>query len=237
MNTQWSQTLRAPVARVEVTNAFLRGVYNWMAVGLGLTAVISYFLTYTSFNAFLFTQQGVYVGIGSIVAELALVFYLSFRINKISPATATSLFMVYSALNGISLSFILVAYSVGSVAQAFIACTCMFGAMSLYGLYTKRDLAGWGSFLFMGLIGIIVASIINIFMQSSMMNFAISLIGVGVFLGLTAYDTQLLKEMGSAVPENDGAAVRRATIMGALKLYLDFLNLFIMLLRLLGDRR
>lgn len=237
MNTQGSATLPRSAGRVEVTNAFLRSVYNWMALGLGLTAVISFALTYTSLNTFLFTQQGIYVGIGCIILELALVFFLSFRINKLSGGAATSLFMLYSALNGVSLSFVLIMYQVGSVAQAFIACTGMFAAMSLYGLFTKRDLAGWGSFLFMGLIGVIIAMIVNMFMQSSMMTFAISLVGVGIFLGLTAYDTQLLKEMGESTPTDNPVAVRRATIMGALRLYLDFINLFMMLLRLLGDRR
>lgn len=219
-------------------NAFLRGVYNWMAMGLGLTAVIACALTYyPPLTQYLLTPAGQMVGFGSIIAELAIVFFLSFRINKITGTTATTMFMVYSALNGISLSFVLLAYTASSVAQAFITAAGMFAGMSIYGLFTKRDLTGMGGLLTMGLIGLIVAMIVNIFLQSTMLELGISLIGVALFLGLTAYDTQYLKEMGESAPQNDAVAVRRATIMGALKLYLDFINLFIMLLRLMGDRR
>lgn len=242
-----SATLRRPISRVEVTNVFLRSVYNWMALGLALTAVISCALTYTSLGDILFTTNargeigttaiGGYLGIGSIIAELVLVFTLSLRINKLEAGTATGIFLAYSALNGISLSFILISYQVGSVAQAFIATTGMFAAMSFYGLVTKRDLAGMGAFMFMGLIGLIIASVVNIFLGSSALEFGISLLGVGIFLGLTAYDTQLLKEMGESVPQDDAIAIRRGTILGALRLYLDFINIFIMLLRLVGDRR
>lgn len=227
----------SPISRVEVTNAFLRSVYNWMATGLGLTAAISFALTYTSLNAFLFTQTGVYVCIGSIIAELVLVFVLSLRIHKLSAPAATLMFLLYSALNGISLSFVLIAYEVGSVATAFLSTTGMFAAMSIYGLYTKRDLTSMGSLLSMGLIGLIIAMVVNMFLGSSMMDFIISIAGVGIFLGLTAFDTQYLKNMGESAPHDDAVAIRRGVILGALKLYLDFINLFIMLLRLLGDRR
>lgn len=230
-------TLRRPVSRVEVTNAFLRSVYNWMAAGLGLTALISVALTYTSLGAFLFTPQGVYIGFGCIIAELVLVFMLSLRIQKLSAQAATMMFMGYSALNGVSISFVLAAYTASSVAGAFITCTGMFAGMSLYGLVTKRDLTSLGSFLSMGVIGLLIAMVVNMFLGSTMMDLIISVVGVGLFLGLTAYDTQFLKEMGESVPQNDATAVRRGTIIGALKLYLDFINLFIMLLRLMGDRR
>jgi FtsH-binding integral membrane protein len=232
-----SATLRRPVSRVEVTNAFLRSVYNWMALGLALTAAVSFVLTYTSLSSILFTQQGMYLGIGSIIAELVLVFSLSLGIRKLSAQSATLMFLAYSALNGISLSFILVAYNVGSVVQAFLTTTCMFGVMSLYGLVTKRDLTAMGSLMTMGLIGLIIASVVNIFLGSGMLEFGISVIGVIIFLGLTAYDTQFLKEMGETVPQDDGTAVRRGAIIGALRLYLDFINIFIMLLRIMGDRR
>ncbi len=237
MTTQGTSSLPGSLSKVEVTNAFLRSVYNWMALGLGLTAVISFALTYTSLSSFLFTQTGVYIGIACIIAELALVFYLSFRINKLAASTATTLFMLYSALTGVSLSFVLIVYTANSVAQAFIATAGMFAAMSAYGLFTKRDLTSLGSFCVMGLIGIILAMIVNLFLQSSMMELVISVIGVFIFMGLTAYDTQLLKEMGESVPQDNSVAVHRATIMGALRLYLDFINMFMMLLRLLGDRR
>lgn len=236
-------TLQQPISRVAITNAFLRSVYNWMALGLGLTAVISFALTYTSLNTFFFTStgqitsHGSIIGFGSIIAELVLVFVLSLRIQKLSAQAATTMFLVYSALNGISLSFVLYAYSVGSVVQAFITATGMFAAMSLYGLYTKRDLTGMGSLLTMGLFGLIIAMIVNMFLGSSQMDWIISIVGVLIFLGLTAYDTQFLKEMGESVPHDDVVAVRRGTIIGALRLYLDFINLFLMLLRLFGGNR
>ncbi|MDR2800533.1 MAG: Bax inhibitor-1/YccA family protein [Desulfovibrio sp.] len=238
MATQNSATMRRSVSRAEVTNVFLRSVYNWMAAGLGLTAAISFALTYTSLGDALFTTAiGHYIGLGCVIAELVLVFTLSLRINKIEGSTATMLFLAYSALNGVSLSFLLISYTTASVAQAFIVATCMFGAMSLYGLITKRDLTGMGSLLFMGLIGLIIASVVNIFLGSSALEFGISIVGVLIFLGLTAYDTQFLREMGETVPADDATAVRRGAIIGALRLYLDFINIFIMLLRLVGDRR
>lgn len=242
MDMNNSGTLQQPISRVAITNAFLRSVYNWMAMGLGLTAVISFAITYTSVGLFFFvpgggiTPMGSVVGFGSIIAELALVFILSLRIQKLSAQTATLMFLAYSALNGISLSFVLVAYSVGSVAQAFITATGMFAAMSLYGLFTKRDLSGMGGILTMGLIGLLIAMVVNMFLGSSQMDWIISIIGVVLFCGLTAYDTQFLKEMGETVPHDDATAVRRGTIIGALKLYLDFINLFLMLLRLMGNR-
>lgn len=242
MNMHNSGTLRQPISRAAITNAFLRSVYNWMALGLGLTAVISCAITYTSVGYFFFdfrggiTPMGSVVGFGSIIAELVLVFVLSLRIQKLSASTATAMFLAYSALNGISLSFVLAAYSVGSVAQAFITATCMFAAMSLYGLFTKRDLSGMGGILTMGVIGLLIAMVVNLFLGSSQMDWIISIIGVVLFCGLTAYDTQFLKEMGETVPHDDATAVRRGTIIGALKLYLDFINLFLMLLRLMGNR-
>lgn len=235
--------MRQPISKVAITNAFLRSVYNWMALGLGLTAVISFAITYTSLGFFFFTptgqitSHGSIVGFGCIIAELALVFILSLRIQKLSAQTATTMFLVYSALNGISLSFVLSAYNVGSVAQAFITATGMFAAMSLYGLFTKRDLSGMGSLLTMGLFGLIIAMVVNMFLGSSQMDWIITIVGILLFLGLTAYDTQFIKEMGESAPQDDATAIRRGTIIGALKLYLDFLNLFLMLLRLFGGNR
>lgn len=241
MNMNNSGTLQQPISRAAITNAFLRSVYNWMALGLGLTAVISFAITYTSLGYFFFSPSGItpmgsVVGFGSIIAELVLVFVLSLRIQKLSASTATVMFLAYSALNGISLSFVLAAYSIGSVTQAFITATCMFAAMSLYGLLTKRDLSGMGGILTMGVIGLLIAMVVNMFLGSSQMDWIISIIGVVLFCGLTAYDTQFLKEMGESVPHDDATAVRRGTIIGALKLYLDFINLFLMLLRLMGNR-
>ncbi len=224
--------------RVEVTNAFLRSVYNWMAIGLGVTAVVAW-LTMDNIGA-IYNAVGnslPTVFIVAMVVELGMVFFLSARINKLAGSTATGIFLAYSALSGFTLSGLLLVYTSASVLQAFLTTAGMFAAVSLYGLTTKRDLAGVGSFCMMGLFGLIIASVINIFMGSSMLEFGISCIGVLVFVGLTAYDTQYLKEMGQSMPEGDATVARRGVIMGALKLYLDFINLFIMLLRLIGDRR
>lgn len=236
MDMNNTATMPRPLTRAEVMNAFMRSIYNWMALGLGITAVISFALTYTSLNALLLSPAGQTLGLICIVAELILVFTLSARVQKMQPQTATGMFLLYSALNGFTLSFVLLSYDVGSVAQAFIATAGMFGAMSLYGLYTKKDLTSWGSFLFMGLIGLILAMVVNIFLGSSTMNIAISLIGIIIFLGLTAYDTQLFREMGSNMPADEGV-IRKGAVMGALSLYLNFINIFLMLLRLFGGNR
>jgi FtsH-binding integral membrane protein len=224
------------VSRAETVNAFMRGVYLWMGVGLGLTALMAY-LTLNSYTlaSLVFGTSGVYFGL--LIAEVVLVFVISGAIQKLSGAAATGLFLLYSALNGVTLSSIMLVYTSQSVFQAFFTAAGMFAAMSVYGMVTKRDLTGLGSFMFMGLVGILIAMIINMFVQSSSLSLGISIIGVIVFLGLTAYDTQYLRNMGESAPADDMAAVRRGTILGALKLYLDFINLFIMLVRLIGDRR
>ena len=219
-----------------VVNVFMRGVYLWMAIGLGVTAVASWFvLSNSSFLNYLYYNRTLLFAM--LIVELGFVFVISMFLNKLSSTAVTALFVAYSVLSGITLAPILAIYTYASVTQAFVSCAAMFGAMSVYGLVTKRDLTGWGSFLFMGLIGIIVASIINIFLKSPAMYYVISYVGVIVFLGLTAYDTQKLRVMGESAPHDDHTAIRRATIFGALTLYLDFINLFLMLLRIFGDRR
>lgn len=237
MSLNNADVLRKPMSRAEVLNVFMRSVYNWMFTGLAVTAVISFALTYTPLNSIMLNPSIGILGIICMVVELGLVFYISARINKLSAGTATGLFLLYSALNGFTLSIILMAYSVGSVAQAFITATAMFGAMSVYGLVTKRDLSGMGRYLFMGLIGLIVAMVINMFLGSSSMDLLISLVGVALFLGLTAHDTQRLNDMGASMPADDAVAVRRGAVYGALVLYLDFINLFLFLLRLFGGSR
>lgn len=222
--------------RVQTINAYMRGVYQWMAAGLGLTA-ISAFVVASSPVLINFIFGSSIMPIVLMIGLLGLVFYLSARISTMSASTATTLFMVYSALNGVVLSSVLLAYTASSVFQAFITAAGMFGAMSVYGMTTKRDLTGMGSFLFMGLIGILIASVVNIFMGSTMMEFVISGLGVIIFTGLTAYDTQRLAEMGESAPLDDATALRRGTILGALTLYLDFINLFLMLLRFFGASR
>ena len=179
------------------TNSFLRSVYNWMAIALSLTGLTAY---YVSHNETIF--QLIYGTPGLIMilifAELGFVFFLSARIQKLSASTATALFTIYSILNGITLSYIFLRYTATSIASTFIICSVTFLACSIYGMVTKKDLTSLGGFMFMGLIGIIIASVVNIFLQSSAMQMIISYIGVVVFIGLTAYDTQKLKTMSAS---------------------------------------
>lgn len=224
-------------ATTEASTVFLAKVFNWMAIGLGLTGLAA-FLTVNSQAALQFVFGNKMVFYGLILGELGLVFYLSARIENISSQAATAMFVVYSVLNGVTLSAILLLYTMTSVAATFFITAGMFGAMAVYGFVTKKDLSSWGSFLFMGLIGIIIAMVVNIFLASSMMSWVISGIGVIIFTGLTAYDVQQITRMGAqGIMDGGEAVIRKGAIMGALKLYLDFINLFLMLLRLLGDRR
>ena len=221
----------------DVSTIFLAKVFNWMAIGLGLTGLAA-FLTVNSQAALQFIFGNKMVFYGLIIGELGLVFYLSARIERISAQAATGLFVAYSILNGVTLSAILLLYTMTSIAVTFFITAGMFGAMAVYGFVTKKDLSSWGSFLFMGLIGIIIAMVVNIFLGSSMVSWVISGIGVIIFTGLTAYDVQQITRMGEQGIMNGGEAIiRKGAIMGALKLYLDFINLFLMLLRFVGDRR
>ena len=222
-------------ARQDAASIFLAKVFNWMAVGLGITGVVALF----SFSSGI--THAIIAGplfLILVFAELGFVFYLSARVNKIQASTASVLFIVYSLLNGLTLSAVFLRYTSSSIAATFFITAGMFGAMALYGLVTKRDLSGMGSFLFMGLIGIIIASIVNIFLQNSSLYWTISLIGVLIFTGLTAYDVQKIKNMGEeSILEQGESAVKKGAIMGALTLYLDFINLFLMLLRFFGGSR
>ena len=217
-------------------NDFIRSVYNWMAIGLALTGFVAFYVASnpTLLNL-IFRNQILFFGL--IIAELGLVFWISARIQRMQASTATALFVLYSVLNGLTLSFIFILYTRASIASTFFVCAATFVACSIYGWTTKRDLTSLGGFLMMGLIGIIIASLVNIFIRSSAMHMIISYIGVLVFVGLTAYDTQSLKAMAVSQPADVGAsAIRKGAILGALKLYLDFINLFLMLLRILGNR-
>ena len=226
--------------------AYMLRVYNYMAAAVALTGVVAY----ATFNAAVVTDasgkitaltpfgQTIYGGPLSIVlllGTLGLVFFISFRINRLQYTTAMTLFMVYAALLGVTLSSIFLAYTGASITRVFFISAASFGALSLYGYTTQRDLSAMGSFMIMGLFGIIIASLVNIFLKSSGLDWAISIIGIGVFAGLTAWDTQRIKEMYDSM-DDDGTMGRKA-IMGALSLYLDFINLFLMLLRVVGDRR
>ncbi|MCB1426254.1 MAG: Bax inhibitor-1/YccA family protein [Zhengella sp.] len=223
----------------EGLRSYMLKVYNLMALGLAITGLAAWggfnFAVQdgqlTQFGQLLFVSPLKWV---VMLAPLGLVFFLSFRINKMSVAAAQTTFWVYAALVGLSLSTIFLVYTQTSIVRTFFITASAFGALSLYGYTTKRDLSGMGSFLIMGLFGIIIASVVNIFLGSSALQFAISVIGVLVFAGLTAYDTQQIKEM---YYEGDGALVAgRKAIMGALRLYLDFINLFMFLLQFLGNR-
>jgi hypothetical protein len=222
-------------ARKEASSIFLAKVFNWMAIGLGLTGLVALF---TAESGLALTIASSPIFFILIIGELGLVFFLSARVERIQAGTASLLFYGYSFLNGLTLSVIFLAYTRQSIAATFFITAGMFGAMALYGMVTKRDLSGFGSFLFMGLIGIIIASVVNIFLQSSSLYWAISLIGVFIFTGLTAYDVQKIKNMGEqGILEQGEEAVKKGAIMGALALYLDFINLFLMLLRFFGGSR
>lgn len=222
---------------------YMSHVYGWMTVGLVLSGLVAWYASTSSqviqllFN---FTPQGVSISGFSwflFIAEIGLVFVLSGMINRLSGSMATTLFMIFSVVNGLSLTPIFLAYTHSSIASVFFITAGMFAALSFYGYSTKRDLTAVGRFLFMGLIGIVIASIVNIFMKSEPLMWAMTYIGVFIFAGLTAYDTQKLKNIGMNISSDDSNVFRRFVILGALTLYLDFINLFIMLLRILGDRR
>ncbi|KAB2835661.1 MAG: Bax inhibitor-1/YccA family protein [Caedimonadaceae bacterium] len=213
--------------------SFMLSVYNYMTLGLTLTGLVAYFVFSTP--ALLHAIFGTPLYWVVALAPIGFVFYLSFKIQSMSAARAQTLFWIYSGIMGLSMASIFLVYTGTSVAKVFFITAGTFAATSLYGYVTKRDLSGFGSFLFMGLIGILIASLVNIFLKSSGLDFMISIIGVGVFVGLTAYDTQMIKNL-YADSDNQEVATKKAVI-GALSLYLDFINMFIFLLRLLGNRR
>ena len=223
----------SPAAAAERVTAFLRKVYGWMCAGLAITALVALqvagspaILRSLVSNRFLF--------MGLIVAELGLVFYLSARAARLAPATATALFVVYAALNGVTLSVVFLAYTGESVTNTFLVTAGMFGAVALYGTTTKRSLAGVGQFVFMGLVGLVLASVLGLFWHDDTLQFLISAVGVIVFTGLAAWDAQRMKQMALATPDGQAGSF---AIVGALSLYLDFINLFLSLLRFLGNRR
>jgi FtsH-binding integral membrane protein len=224
--------------RVDVfVNDFVRSVYNWMGIGLALTGLMAFYVSSSPTTLRLIFGNPIIFFI-LILAELGMVFAISGMVNRMSAGTATSLFVIYSALNGVTLSFIFLAYTRTSIVSTFFICAGTFIGCSIYGWATKKDLTSWGGFLMMGLIGIIIASLVNIFIHSSAMSVIISYIGVFVFVGLTAYDTQKIKNMAMTQPAGlDNAVVRKGAILGALSLYLDFINLFLMLLRIFGQTR
>ncbi|MFZ7111701.1 MAG: Bax inhibitor-1/YccA family protein [Desulfatiglandales bacterium] len=232
------QTIPLPQSRTqELVNDFVRSVYNWMCIGLALTAFVAFYVS-NSQALFQLIFQNRLIFYGLILGELVLVFSISGLVNRMSAGTATGLFVLYSALNGATLSIIFRLYTSESITSTFLICSATFLACSVYGWVTKRDLTSLGGFLMMGLIGIIIASLVNMFILSSAVSRIVSYIGVIVFVGLTAYDTQKIKNMALTQPADlDGAVKRKGAILGALSLYLDFINLFLMLLRIFGSSR
>jgi FtsH-binding integral membrane protein len=212
-------------------NTLIRQVYAWMGGGLLITALLA-MVTISSPVLLNLVLGNRLVFYGLIIGELGLVITISRAINKLGASMASLLFILYAALNGVTMSVIFAIYTAESITSTFVITAATFGTMSAYGYLTKRDLTRWGSFLFMGLIGVVIASVVNIFTRSSSAAWIISAVGVIVFTGLTAYDTWKIKAMATA-----GAEGRKPAILGALTLYLDFINLFLMLLRLLGNRR
>jgi len=223
----------ASIPATELVNTFLRAVYGWMCVGLAITAASAWFVAGSpvivravATNRLLFW--------GLMGAQLGLVVVLSARVEKLAASTASLLFAAYSALTGVTMAFVLLAFTGESIANTFLVTAGMFGGLAAYGTVTRRSLAGMGSFLFMGLIGVVLASVVGIFWQSDALQFVISFIGVIVFSGLAAYDAQRLKAMAFATP---GGQIGTYAVVGALTLYLDFINLFLFLLRFTGSRR
>jgi FtsH-binding integral membrane protein len=235
--SDYDQNLIASAAagRGTTINAGLRDymlrIYNYMAAGVGLTAVVAW-LTYQLTGPALLQNPLMWV---FILAPLALVLFIGSRINTLSAATARLLFFLYAALVGVSLSTLLHIYTSASITRVFFIAAATFGALSVFGYATRRDLSGLGTFLFMGLIGIIIASLVNLFLRSTGLDWLISIVGIGVFAGLTAYDTQRIKAMYDG--RDDETSVGRKSVIAALSLYLNFINLFMMLLRLTGSRR
>lgn len=213
---------------------FMVRVYNWMTAGLGITGFMAFYIANSPTMLNIVFGNAI-VPIILIIAQIGLVFWLASRVMQMSASQATGVFMLYAGLTGITFSSVFIVYTAASITSTFLITAGTFGAMSLYGYTTKKDLTSWGSFLFMGLIGIIIASVVNIFMESEMMHTIISYAGVLIFVGLTAYDTQKIKEMNILGNEGTDEDTKEA-IKGALTLYLDFINLFLMLLRLLGNR-
>ena len=221
---------------VDALGDAMRRVYLWMAIGLFTTAVVAGVVANSGLVLVIASNSLLFIGL--IVGELALVIAITAAIKRISPGTALLLFFAYSALNGATLAVIFLIYTLGSIALTFYTTATLFGAMSVIGYTTKMDLSRFGSFLLMGLIGIILASVVNIFLASSALDWIITLVGIFVFLGLAVYHTQRIKvNTIAALQSGDEQAVAKVGIVGALSLYLDFINLFLMLLRLMGRRR
>lgn len=218
----------------ETTRKFLLNVYNWMAMGLALTGIIAYGTANSSFVNVIMGNPVIYFGL--FIAQLLVVMGLTFAINKIPSGVAIGAFFLYAALTGLTFSVLFLVYTGGSIASTFFICAAMFGSVSVFGYMTKMDLSKFGTYFFMALIGLIIASVVNIFLKSNTLNWIISYAGVIIFVGLTAYDTQRIKRMSQST-DFDSEQGKKGAVMGALTLYLDFINMFLFMLRILGDRK
>ncbi len=226
---------RSPDSIAAEQQRFMVKVYNWMSAGLGLTGLVAWIVASDPTLSAIIFSNGIFV-IGLVIAQLGLVFWLATRVMQMTVMTAMSVFMGYAALTGVTFSAIFLTYTTASITSAFVVTAGTFAAMSFYGYTTKRDLTSLGGFLFMGLIGIIIASVVNIWLASPAIQWFVTYAGVLIFIGLTAYDTQKIKEMNILGNEGTDEDTKEA-IRGALSLYLDFINLFLMILRIMGDRR
>ncbi|WP_245590417.1 Bax inhibitor-1/YccA family protein [Aneurinibacillus terranovensis] len=220
---------------VRTQQRYIQRVFSWMFVGLLMTGIVAFLLGRND-NVITYFQANPSVMFGILIAELVMVFFLSARVSKISSTTATLLFFIYAALNGVTFSLLFSVYSIGSIATTFFVTAGMFGALAVYGYVTKRDLSKMGSILFMALIGLILATVVNMFVTSSGFTLVITYLGVIIFAGLTAYDMQTIKQYHTFTKDADDDVITRSAIMGALVLYLDFINLFLYLLRIFGNR-
>lgn len=227
---------QATVAHPVSANRLLRSSFLWMFFGLALTTLVA--ATVASSETLIYAlYSNKWLIWGLLIAEVGLVIVISAAINKLSAGTATFLFLLYSAINGATLSSIFLVYTGASVLSAFVAASCLFAAMAVFGYFTQRDLTSWGNLLFIGLIAVFVSMLVNFFIGSSAFDYVIGIVGVFVFLGLTAYDTQKILRLGASLDESQTELIRKAAIIGALELYLDFINLLLFLLRLFGRSR
>lgn len=218
-----------------VLQGFMAQVYGWMASGLILTAFVAWYVAHSpAVMHAIFSNQILFFGL--IIVQFGVVWFLSASIGRLSPGVATTLFMGYAALTGLTVSSIFIVFTYSSIASTFVAAAGMFAVMSIYGYTTKRDLSGFGTMFFMALIGIVIASLINLWLKSGTLSLIISYIGVVLFVGMTAYDTQRIKSLGTQVAGIEHGELRKVSIIGALTLYLDFINLFMMLLNIMGNR-
>lgn len=238
-NNGYGQTFEPQAQAGTLAKTFMSKVFSWMFIALGLTALTAYYFGTTDLINLVYSPEGGMTILGwvAMLAPLGFVFFMSARYQSMSRNTLLLMFVFYSVLMGVSLSFILMVYTAASIFSTFVVTSGTFGLMALIGYTTKTDLTKFGSLLMMGVLGIILASVVNMFMHSGTMEYIISIAGVLIFTGLTAYDVQKLKNIGMGVGPYQGAEVDKLAIMGALSLYLDFINLFLFLLRFLGNRK